>query len=384
MKSDDVVSVVLNASAIQGCILIVLFLQQKVKYDQSKIMLVLLLMLSIVATLLYNFTIHQPILPSRWQVFLDTVPFLFAPLFYLYSRSITTRQVSLRQKAFLTAFIPGVLHFFYGIYILHFSESDFLQLFKAGFFRQQWIVTFSMLVGVTGFFLIKTINILRKSEKMKQGNESLGSMFIYLKLSILLLICTYLTGWIYSLDYFFGIEIFPFTGSNLGWIVIPCFVYLISYFSFTGRHLSDPGSLRMIKRVGAEESDILKKRLELAMKEGKLYLDPQLKLKDLAQKISADVYKVSTVINQEFNGNFYDLVNRYRIIEFVEKCKREEYKRFTIYSLALDCGFNSKTTFNKSFRQIHQMSPSQYIKELQNKAKDDALKAHKELTGPSA
>jgi len=38
-----------------------------------------------------------------------------------------------------------------------------------------------------------------------------------------------------------------------------------------------------------------------------------------------------------------------------------ENSKFTMMSLALDCGFNSKSSFNKNFKKVTGQSPSEYL-----------------------
>lgn len=100
------------------------------------------------------------------------------------------------------------------------------------------------------------------------------------------------------------------------------------------------------------------------MQEEELYLNPLLKLNDVAEKIQLDVTKLSWLINEGYKNNFYDFVNQYRIQAFIEKLNKKEHKRQTLLALAFEVGFNSKTTFNKSFKNKLGVTPSEYVKRL--------------------
>jgi AraC-like DNA-binding protein len=105
-----------------------------------------------------------------------------------------------------------------------------------------------------------------------------------------------------------------------------------------------------------------KDRIEQLLKEELLYQDPDLSLFDLAKKLTTNVSLLSKVINRGFNSNFNDLINGYRIKQYVELLNKGEHKKQTLLSLAFECGFNSKTTFNRAFRKQTGLSPQQYIK----------------------
>ena len=88
------------------------------------------------------------------------------------------------------------------------------------------------------------------------------------------------------------------------------------------------------------------KELELIMEDYKLYLNPDLSLKDLASYLELPANYVSQLLNLGFQKNFSEYVNSYRVNEFKERVLLEEYKGLTLMAVAYDSGFNSKTVFN--------------------------------------
>lgn len=103
-------------------------------------------------------------------------------------------------------------------------------------------------------------------------------------------------------------------------------------------------------------------RLEKDILRKKLYLNPELNLRDLARSQNVTTNVISQVINAKTKNNFYDFINKYRIIE-VKKRLRASSKE-TILQIAYASGFNSKTTFNTSFKKETGITPSQYRSEL--------------------
>jgi YesN/AraC family two-component response regulator len=93
------------------------------------------------------------------------------------------------------------------------------------------------------------------------------------------------------------------------------------------------------------------------MEEQKIYLEPQLSLKDMANQLRSNPSVISAAINQNFGKNFNDFVNEYRVKEFQTRQLLPENKNFTLLAIALDCGFNSKSTFNRSFKKITGKAP---------------------------
>ena len=91
----------------------------------------------------------------------------------------------------------------------------------------------------------------------------------------------------------------------------------------------------------------------------KPFLNPKLSLNELAQKLSISSNHLSQIINQYEQVNFHDFVNKYRVNEFIEKAKSNSMH--SLLAIALDSGFNSKSSFNNVFKKIKKTTPSQYI-----------------------
>lgn len=96
--------------------------------------------------------------------------------------------------------------------------------------------------------------------------------------------------------------------------------------------------------------------------EKELYLDPDLTLNTLAKKTTMQVNTLSQVINQNAHSNFRDFINTFRINLAKEQISLKVQKGFTIASVAYDCGFNSLSAFNRAFKKVTGLTPSDYIK----------------------
>ena len=112
------------------------------------------------------------------------------------------------------------------------------------------------------------------------------------------------------------------------------------------------------KNYQIEETD--DKLLDYIEKE-KPYLNPELSLQELADLVGEKRYFLSIVINQKHNKNFFEFINSYRVEEVKAIIANPENKNLKLIAIALDAGFNSKASFNRIFKQMTNMSPSQYI-----------------------
>lgn len=116
-------------------------------------------------------------------------------------------------------------------------------------------------------------------------------------------------------------------------------------------------------RAGLENGEAKKLMISLdaLMQTEKPFINSELTLKDLADMLHCTPNHLSQVINSTYRKTFYHYINSYRIKDFLEKTSLPENKKFTFLAIAYDCGFNSKTTFNKYFKLETGKTPSEYF-----------------------
>lgn len=114
----------------------------------------------------------------------------------------------------------------------------------------------------------------------------------------------------------------------------------------------------------SEKIQSQKAAIETYFSEHQPYLDPNLNLVRLAQKLGMRREELSETINKGFDSKFNDFINHHRVEAFKEKVAQGQHQRLSILGVAFDCGFNSKATFNRSFKKIMGISPSEYLKSI--------------------
>jgi AraC-like DNA-binding protein len=113
---------------------------------------------------------------------------------------------------------------------------------------------------------------------------------------------------------------------------------------------------------GLKQDDAISLSMKLKnyMENEKPYTNMDLTLKDLAFALDTYPHYITQVLNTVFNQNFYDFINTYRVEEVQKRLHEPQFKNFTILAIAYDCGFNSKSSFNRIFKQKTGLTPSEY------------------------
>ncbi len=111
-----------------------------------------------------------------------------------------------------------------------------------------------------------------------------------------------------------------------------------------------------------EINEGLARRLKELLEIKQIYLQSELSLSQLSLELGVPAYQVSEVISRHYQETFFDLINRHRIEEIKRRLNNEVYNHLSILGIAMDCGFNSKSSFNTAFKKFTGMTPSEYKK----------------------
>jgi len=102
-------------------------------------------------------------------------------------------------------------------------------------------------------------------------------------------------------------------------------------------------------------------KLEKFMDEHKPYLDPELTIEKLGELTGIKKLLLSQTLNKAFNKNFFTFIKEYRIRHVEVELKNKGNEDRTIMDIAYMSGFNSKTGFNRAFKEVTGKTPTEYL-----------------------
>ncbi len=117
-------------------------------------------------------------------------------------------------------------------------------------------------------------------------------------------------------------------------------------------------------RLNEEETQLIVDKLVAYMKKEKPYINPDLKISDLALGIDCSSHSLSYVFNQHLKQTYYDFINEYRVDEFKKLANDAECSKYTLTALAERCGFSSRASFFRSFKKCTGITPNEYIQSI--------------------
>jgi AraC-like DNA-binding protein len=358
-------------------IILFLLIKSKQKQLSQKILIVFFVLLLFVSVFSYaNFhnliwLLHITFIPN------DVTVVMIGPLLYLYIKSLFLEEKNLIKntlKHFIPAglyliliAVPTLIYSIFGVEALSYVISEFIA------------ITIKLENVYLILYLTLSLQQLSKYRSALKSNYSNLSKYDYNWIKIMLIgalsiISIYLTISIYELLYKDSI----WYQEYLITVIMILFIIYLGYYGINQSKVLLPNFLLnqnkpnissklkkiYLSDVKREEFELLEQNLESVIKAQKPYLDEDLTLGKLAKQLSTTDKKLSILLNQYMNTTFYDLINKYRVNAVIEKMKQEEYKNYSLFGIACDCGFKSRTSFNRIFKKETGLSPSVYKENL--------------------
>ena len=323
---------------------------------------------------------------KSYREFLFFVPFqqlfLIGPVFFFYIKSLLNSTFELRSKD-LVHFLPAAAYLIYSLIVFIGDKLIFSEFYFYADGRDKDLDFWYQMAGLISmlYYLYRSLQYYLNYRKVSLQEVSFADEIAF--------------KWIKHFTIAFGLilvlrVLFFILNPEWGqfgskyWYYL-CFSALLLYIAITGYSNTLKTTLKLGSSVldnfapsENDQSPETKNDPEdsLALQEWKdkitqlfetdnTYKNPNLTLSDIANLLNTNRNIISKVINQEFDMNFNDFVNKKRAEAVILMLQNGEHSNNTLLSIALDCGFNSKTTFNRAFKKHTSLTPKQYISKYQ-------------------
>jgi len=366
--------------------IVVLLLTKRQKALTDKILAV---WITIIGIHLLGFYFNQL---GYWEVYPHLIgttaplPLLHGPMLFLYTLYSLRYDRKVRLIDYLH-FTPALVAYLYmSNFFFFYTAEEKIQL-DNGEMREYMLFSIILLVailfsGITYAILSYRLTIKHKQKIDNNFSYREGINIKWLRNCILIIGLVFLSATIIVIARdAFGVQ-FAFNADYIIYTILIGLVFYIGYFGikqeniFTSTaHIENNETVERAKsekyRNSGMKSDLVAElygKLLKVMDEQKPYLDPKLSLSGLAQILELSPNQLSQIINQEAGVNFHDFINNYRVEEFIRSAHNN--KNFSLLALALDSGFNSKSSFNYIFKKQKGISPSKFLSENTSKERD--------------
>ena len=379
----DFVGIVLIIGAIQGFALSFLIYQKGRSLFANRFLYSLMLVFSVTLVSLWLSDLGYYLTYPKLMFTLEGIQLVIFPLYFLYAKYLTQKSENFNKKDWLH-FLPFI---FYKLFLVPFyfmnqkQIFDFLNSSLISDHPLQYII-FNWVIIFQGFiYLILAIKRVKKRDEFI--NEHFSSNYNikldWLKNASYLGILTTLVFMIENILLFINNS--PSEAFGLSSVAAGIYIYAIGYLGFSRSGVFTEfvsNETRELEKehvtndkyeksgLRKEKADEYYQKLILLMEEEKIFKQIKLTLGELASMLKISSHNLSEIINTKENKNFFDFVNQYRIEEVKKELINPKNKILTILAIAMDAGFNSKSSFNTLFSKYVGMTPSQYRDSLKS------------------
>lgn len=293
-------------------------------------------------------------------IFLDMgIPFIIGPLIWTYVLALVKSPK--RKANYFIHYVPALLIYFLFIDIVFMAPDEKIKLLQTPAsevsIRYQ-AATILQLLPVPVYLILSIVEIDRYGKKLKRlysATEKINHRWLKVILSLFLIFWICVSAGIVTINFF--------NETLLGMSVF--MIGLIMFSSITGIYGLKRNFLigKLIEMPATNGyMDIVEDVNVMAyVNDNKPYLQPELTLYQLAAYMDMPAHKLSRILKTKYDTSFFDFINNQRIREFKQRIRKHEHLKFSILSIAYDCGFNSKSAFYRFFKKYEGCTPKDYI-----------------------
>lgn len=365
----NVLSVFPVLSCVFGLLLIVFVLFNKSGLGKNKkirYVLSSLLFIYVITSLDYYLTINNQISATY-----SGITYLFyhftGLLFYYFIALYTKSEINLRKWV---PIVVGYTLLRVSVFLPfdHFQNiEEFVASLETSNYGILILVEYTLVSSINIILMVFAYKKLKQAPLIIELNESQKIHYKWIKIIMIAIVLLQVVVFANTILGSFDIGNFNYY-LKFETLIYAMFFFIFAFsimhfpvFAYTGNFedLSE-NTIRKYAKSSLSDSSELFEQIRAIVKEEELYLDFDLKLNTVAEKLNKSIHHISQAINQNAQMSFPDFINSFRIEE--AKNKLIEPKPDTIFTISLDVGFNSKAAFYSAFKKSTNMTPTEFKK----------------------
>lgn len=301
--------------------------------------------------------------------------FLFGPLLYLYVSSLSIENFCLKKSQILhlLPMIAVGLHRS-TIYVVSISSSSDLSKNPSFIYNKIYYSLLLVSVFLYWFLSLKLILKHRKEIPFQFSNytakNSLNWLVFVLSLFLVLFIADFVGTFLIRV-----LEIKVMKVSFL-YLNLTLFAFIMIFFGINQSSIYKTRKITGMENENPENNeskparsvindtqiDELTAAIIQYLKTKKPYLNPEYSLQMMADDLNISRHKLSETINSGQKKNFYKLINEFRVQEVKDMLVNPAFSHYSVLGVGLECGFNSKSSFNRIFKEETGFTPTEFKK----------------------
>ncbi|MBW1656304.1 helix-turn-helix domain-containing protein [Flavobacterium quisquiliarum] len=309
------------------------------------------------------------------EIFRSTFCLLGMPLFYLYVLAVCYSDFRLKWKHLLHAlpFVVVNLIFIPRIY-MRINDGSFMGVLNqmSEIYFIQVLIEFQY-----AFYILSVFLILKKYKEIYLENYTNASIATYkwlFQMTCVFLVAHSIVALKNIIRYSGFRDIFLWANILVGSIAlfVTCW-FIMKALNHPELFRGVNSKLKLTKEILPDveeksesvivQNDLINTQivsLKKYMSEKEPFLDPSLTIQELGNQINIPVRDLSILINHHMKQHFFDFVNEYRIQKAMSILKDPSKNEFTVLEILYEVGFNSKSSFNTSFKKYTNLTPTAY------------------------
>jgi len=367
----------LEISIITQCLFSILYLSSY-QWKRNKWLIVIFLSIFLFIVGIYcggtKLSFYQKLLIGNRAVLL-----LIMPAFYGYVQSLV--EVEENNNLVILYYLPFLIFYSCFLFGIYDANRPILSLFFNWTGTPIHLTFFVSLVIMLIYFGKKIANLIRLNRK--KFKEEYAETNIYLTLDWLRYLF-WLTLALQGIGFSFVILTNVFANSYFSlWMIEVTFMVFcigLSYFSFRQPTLYQPLPKLLTKNIAITKKENnsqpramlpeglieeLTTELDTLITDEQLFLNAEIRMPEIAQRLKVTPNVLSWLLNEHYQMNFFSFINKHRVYYAAQLLQEEAYQNYTFEAISQMAGFKSKSTFNIRFKEIMNMTPSNFRRQLE-------------------